>query len=86
MEEKVYRREGKYIISAIIFIVSVILFLTLCHDQILLQTTHQHRMNLIKEKDSLYQLDKNLYFDKASMKYNKFLDSMRVVVYRDLQK
>ncbi len=81
-----YRKQGKYVISTILLIMSLVLFLTLCHDTIILNSTHEHRLRLMKEKDSIYQMDKNLHFDISSRKYNRFLDSMRVVVYKDLEK
>jgi hypothetical protein len=78
--------ENNKLIGATIIGVCVFLSIGVVTNAVTDKSTHEHRMELIEEAKALYELNKEVKFDKSYNDVKLFVDSLKLEIEKDLRK
>lgn len=74
------------LIGATIIGICIFLSIGVVTNAVTEKSTHEHRMELIKEAKALYELNREIKFDKSYNDVKLFIDSLKLEIEKDLRK
>lgn len=77
---------GNKLIGATIIGICLFLSIGVVTNAVTKKSTHEHRMELIEEAKALYELNKDVKFDKSYNDVMLFVDSLELEIEKDLRK